>query len=125
LEVIRGEDKGGEKMAEKKFNRVYVPRRYYKIVPERAKTTIFRQQQKTGLMIGRRLVPKQQSDRTRVMRMTMPFDVNKDGKINQMDLQRGQIIGRVSHSQKIPNKRIVIKRHYRQGRPVRSYGRRR
>jgi|SRR3990172_10819981 len=104
------------------IKRVVVTRKFYKVVPERVKPTKYTQSPLTGLMTGRRFVPRKSSDRTSIIRITRPFDVNKDNKIDQRDFLKGQIIGR-THRGTNPQK-VIVKRYYKKGKAIKSYARR-
>ena len=107
----------------------YVGPKFYSVQPEKVHRTrhIMRP---SGLLAGRRIVPKAQSDGLRVIRLKQDIrgrDTNMDGKINKKDIMlKGQIIGRTS---KVRPSRVEIVRHYRKSRkgrtPVRSHARRR
>lgn len=105
-------------MAKVKTKNIVVGPSFYKIVPEKKRHTRYIQTS-SGLMRGRRLVAKPQSDNTRVAVMVKNFDVNKDRKIDDRDLKTGQIIGRVSPAGKKRN--VEVQKHYRQGRVIRRH----
>lgn len=103
-----------------KTRSILVPKKFYRVVPERIKQTRFIQQPLTGLMTGRKLVGLQRSDRTKVIRMTRPFDLNKDGRIVRGDdLMTGQTLGRVSKN--VYPQRVYVRRYYKRGKPVSGY----
>ena len=107
-------------MAAKKTKRVVVRSRFYSVKPERRTTRHI--QLKSGKLKGRRVVPSNKQSRTNVIRLTSDFDVNKDGKIDHRDLRKGQIIGRSSKGIARP-KHVVINRHWRNGRKVKTHNR--
>jgi hypothetical protein len=75
-------------------------------------------------MAGRRTVPAGFSDRTKVIRLTRDIDLNKDGKIDNRDLKKGQIIARSSSGEIKPDY-IEVERHTRNGARVRKHFRKR
>lgn len=103
-----------------KIKRVTVPASFYKLVPEKQNRTKY-VQTSTGLLAGRAIVPKTQSDKTNVLRITRDYDVNKDNKITSQDFRKGQIIGRISSTTK--PKKVVVMRHFRSGIRVRRHTR--
>lgn len=77
-----------------------------------------------GLMAGRRIVPSNRSDRTGFLRVKSPIDVNKDGDTNdRVDLQKGEIIGRVPAGTKSKPKKITVLRHWSGGKVIRTHHR--
>lgn len=98
---------------------VVVPPSFYKLAPERQKATKAIREP-SGQFSGRRVVSKERSDKTKVIRMVKPYDVNKDKKITpSQDFLSGQIIGRVSSGE--TPKRVEVTRHYRKGKTVRPH----
>lgn len=78
-----------------------------------------------GFMAGRRIVPTNRSDRTGFIRVKTPIDVNKDGDTNdRVDLQKGQIIGRVPAGFRTKPQKITVMRHWSNGRVVKTHNRR-
>jgi hypothetical protein len=107
-------------MAKTVLRRVSVPGSYFKVSREKKHT---RYVAPFGIMQGRRVVPKAQSDKTGVVRIVKPYDVNRDGDTkDKVDLQKGQIIGRTSGSAK--PQRVQILRHWSGGKVVRTHSRR-
>lgn len=112
-------------MARARLARVVIPSSNYQVSRERRKHTRFLMNRQSGQMVGRTVVPVNRSDRTGVIRMKRPYDVNRDGDTNdKMDLQKGQIIGRVSRGSYAKPKRVTILRHWNKGRIVRTHNRR-
>jgi len=102
---------------------VKISKGYFTVGQEKKKHTLYKQDSETGLMIGRNVVPKTRSDNTKVVRLKKDFDVNRDGKIDDRDLRKGQIIGRSTGM--IPSS-VRVERHTREdGRKVRAHIRRR
>lgn len=98
--------------------KVIIPASYFRVQKERQKHTRAIHLP-SGLLAGRKSVPANQSDKTNVIRLVKPFDLNQDKKIDDRDLQAGEIIGRTESS--VKPKRINVVSHYRKGKKVDSY----
>lgn len=91
---------------------IVIPQNYVRVNREQLHTRHIMNAQ-TGQMEGRRNVTPSQSDHTNVLRMIRDFDVNKDKKIDDRDLRKGEIVGRTSSFSK--PKKILVTRHWRKG----------
>lgn len=103
-------------------NLLVIPKSHYRLQTEKMRKTraIMRP---SGKLAGRKSFAKNAvGDKTKVVRITKDFDVNKDKKIDHRDYRRGQIIGRVP--QGIRPKSITVKTHIRNGRVVSKHTRR-
>jgi hypothetical protein len=110
-------------MARAKFVRVTIPRNKVIVSKEKMKPTRHIMTAR-GFMAGRRNVPAVQSDKTGFIRVKSPIDVNKDGDTNdKVDIQKGQIIGRLPRGISKKPKRITINRHWSNGRIVKTHSR--
>jgi hypothetical protein len=108
-------------MAYKRARIKVVPQSFYKVQTEKHPTGYV--MTSTGLMRGRVVKKSGMGDKTRVIRLTRPVDINNDRKIDDRDLRPGQIIGRVGRNQPSP-KSVKVRTHMRGGRLVSGYRKR-
>lgn len=87
------------------------------ITAEKERKTKFKQDKKTGLMLGRSSSSNIQGDGTRNIRFKQDIDINRDGKIDDRDVRGGQIGGRIAAGERKPEK-IEVVNHYRKGKFV-------
>lgn len=108
-------------MAYKRARIKVVPQSFYKVQTEKHATSYVMTPQ--GLMKGRIVRKSGAGDKTRVIRLVKPVDLNSDRKIDHRDLREGQIIGRVGRNQPSP-KSVKVRTHMRGGRLVSGYRKR-
>ena len=110
---------------------VRIPGSYYEVSEEQANKTVALMNRR-HLMAGR-VIPGQKTPAgtlkvgglgtTRVVRMSKDFDVNRDKKIDNRDLQAGEIVGRTGKGAvKAKPKFIEVERHWdKNGRETRPH----
>lgn len=77
--------------------------------------TRFKQDPRTGHMIGRDNVRANRTDGTSVLKANQDIDIDGDGDIDERDIRGGELLGRLGSGEKKPAK-VKVTQHFSKGR---------